>query len=58
MKMIGGLTAKAVMMLHMKYKMTDFILGFIIGWFFDDIVALCKKVYEEAKIAKRDWRKK
>ena len=42
----------------MKFQMTDFILGFIIGWFFDDIVALCKKVYEEAKIAKRDWRKK
>ena len=37
--------------------MPDFILGFIIGWFFDDIVTLCKKVYEEAKIAKRDWRK-
>ena len=38
--------------------MTDFIIGFIIGWFIDDLVILCKKVYEEAKIAKRDWRKK
>ena len=56
--MIGGLTAKAVTMLHMKLKMSNFFIGFIIGWFFDDLVTLCKKVYEEAKIAKRDWRKK
>jgi hypothetical protein len=42
----------------MKFQMTDFILGFIIGWFFDDIRTLIKRVYEEAKIAKRDWRKK
>jgi hypothetical protein len=41
----------------MRLKMPDFIIGFIIGWFIDDIVALCKKVYEEFKIAKRDWRK-
>jgi hypothetical protein len=37
--------------------MSEVIIGFIIGWFFDDIVALAKKVYEEAKIAKRDWKK-
>jgi hypothetical protein len=42
----------------MGLQMTNFILGFIIGWFIDDLVALFKKVYEEAKIAKRDWRKK
>ena len=41
----------------MKFQMTDFILGFIIGWFFDDFVAFGKKVYEEYKIAKRDWKK-
>jgi hypothetical protein len=37
--------------------MTNFIIGFIIGWFIDDIIALVKKVHEEFKIAKRDWRK-
>lgn len=37
--------------------MADFILGFIIGWLIDDIVAFGKKAYEEFKIAKRDWRK-
>lgn len=37
--------------------MSDFILGFIIGWFFDDLVAFAKTAYEEFKIAKRDWRK-
>lgn len=38
--------------------MTNLIIGFIIGLFFDDIRTLIKRVYEEAKIAKRDWRKK
>lgn len=37
--------------------MSSFILGFFIGWIFDDLVAFGKKVFEEAKIAKRDWRK-
>jgi hypothetical protein len=33
----------------------NFIIGFIIGWFFDDLVAMIKKIYEEYKIARRDW---
>jgi hypothetical protein len=37
--------------------MTDFIIGFVIGWFIDDIIAFVKIAYEEFKIAKRDWRK-
>jgi len=37
--------------------MINFIIGFIIGWFFDNIIVLVKKVYEEFKIAKRDWKK-
>ena len=41
----------------MAIRMSELIIGFIIGWFFDDIVSFAKKAYEEAKIAKRDWKK-
>ena len=35
--------------------MSNFIIGFILGLFFFDILGLVKRCIEEFKIAKKDW---
>ena len=33
-----------------------FVYGFVLGFFWHPVWTLCKKIYQEARLAKQQWR--
>ena len=36
--------------------LAPFVYGFVLGYFWHPIWIICKRIYEEAKLAKQQWR--
>ena len=36
--------------------LAPFVWGFVLGYFWHPIWIICKRIYEEAKLAKHQWR--